>query len=224
MRRMTTPFRLARFPCRSAGASTTGAWRAREASQRRPIAEGGVAASVRPLHGILPWFERAPLDFRPAPDIPYHALERTTEQQANWATARKDGSNDAGETGRCGIPGDVLADLWRMWQRRTGRCSSRGGHWLVRRFPGLRVDGADDGLCDWPHFRLSLEPRGLDRAGGRQAFHLGGIGSLHHCPGGRRHRRCRRAVFDRQRQDRVHPENTRSWPDWSPRSFSPISS
>ena len=86
----------------------------------------------------------------------------------------------------CGVLRDILAGSRRVRQRGAGGGVSRGRHRSSRRLAGLRSDGADDGLRDRPHLRLSPQSGRFHRALGGRAVPRQGAGALHRLAGARR--------------------------------------
>src|SRR5215472_12912890 len=53
----------------------------------------------------------------------------------------------------------LLADICRLWQRGAGGDISGARHRISRGRPGVRIDGADHGLCGRPHLRRPFQLR-----------------------------------------------------------------
>ncbi len=72
----------------------------------------------------------------------------------------------------------VLAGVRRLRQRRACGGFPRARHRVRRRRPGLRADGADDGLRRRAHLGRALQPGGDGRPCGQRALQVGRCGRL----------------------------------------------
>src|SRR5882724_3006898 len=78
-----------------------------------------------------------------------------------------------------GVHWYVLACFRRMRQRGARRRFSECRYRSAGRVPRVRVDGADDGVCDWPHIGLPPESSSFCWVGGREAVSRQGVVKLH---------------------------------------------
>src|ERR1700722_6522204 len=100
----------------------------------------------------------------------------------------------------CGVYRNLLAGFRRMRERSTSGGISCVGDRLCRGFARLRVNSLNHGVCNWPHFGMPFESRGVGGVGGGEAIPGVGIAGVCSGAGAGRDRWIGGVVRDRERE------------------------